>query len=884
MSTFLSKSLLATTALASFTFAAPIQAQINSVDLPDELVVTGVRGIPRSVLDSPVAVDTFDQDAIEAVAFSDMNDILQTLVPSFNIGREPSSDGATFIRPLELRGLPAHHTLLLVDGKRRHRSALVGDRDAGVHGPDPATIPAIAIKSIEVLRDGASALYGSDAIAGVINVRLKDSSDGGLVRAEVGQHYEGDGRSATISGNIGLPIGPNGFVSVSAEFNNTQATERSVPFCRAGRFCLDPSDERFASTSANAQGYVLGRPNAPTAYERALQANFPASVPLATTVESKNVVPWGQPNSTSTRFFVNAGLDLADNTELYGFGNYSHSNADGTFAYRFPGIAETRLVRRRNGNLYSVTEDFPGGFTPRFFGEVVDWSALMGVRGQIGDSFNWDLSGRHGQSEIGFEITQTYNPSLGPDSPKNFNPGSLQNEETQVQADFTYDLSGFGFSGAVFAFGASYLDERYEIKAGDPASFAVGPYINSDPFGLCTGITRTGSVPVTDILNCANSSDPVYNKLQSVGSNGFPGYSSRFADTYKRDSWAVYGEVSGNLTNWVFVQAAARHESYSDFGSETVGKFAALVNLSDWFALRGSIGSGFRAPTPGQQGTTKVSTDLPFGEPVAVGLFPAGGPVGVALGAKPLKAETSVTLTGGFTAQFGRLKLTADYYDITIDDAFSQVSTLPVSSDPTRGAAYQQYLALTAAGVDGAAGIGGVFYYQNLIEIGSKGFDVVASYPLAWGQNQLTDLQFSLSYNKVKILDDPAETLGFEDRFDFENFNPNLRFTFVANHRFSDKFSVLGRASYYGNYANGNNNLDQVQEYAGKVFIDLEASLKVTDDIRIGVGGRNIFDEYPDKVDFRQTNDDTHSGRLYESQGKLPWQGGFYYVRASVTF
>lgn len=850
----------------------------------DAVVVTGVRGRERTMLNSPSPIDVFSTADIQAVSYTDTADILQTLIPSFNIGREPSSDGATFIRPMELRGLPAHHTLVLVNGKRRHRSALLGDRDAGVHGPDVATIPSIAIQSIEVLRDGASALYGSDAIAGVINFQLKSDPQDRVASVEFGGFTEGDGDNLTLETNIGLPLGSDGFVSISAEYNDSEATERSAPFCRAGRFCLDPSDERFLTTNAVARGYVTGTPNAATAYERALQVNFPQSVPLATGVDSKNVVPWGQPNSQSLRFFVNAGLQLSDQAELYGFGNYSSSEADGTFLYRFPGIAETRLIREADGSLWSAVEDFPGGFTPRFFGEVIDWSSLLGVRGDIGESFTWDVSARLGFSEIDYTLTNTYNPSLGPDSPTSFKPGTLVNDETQVQADFTYSFDAFNVEDVVLAFGTSFMNEGYEIKEGDAASFAVGQYINKDPHGLCAGITPTLNLPASDLLNCANRNDPVYNVLQSVGSNGFPGYTDLFAGAYTRDSWALYGEMSGDLTERLFVQVAARYEDYSDFGSETVGKAAALYRLTDGLALRGSVGTGFRAPTPGQQGTTKVSTGLPFGEPVAIGLFPASSPVGQALGAEPLAAESSITRTVGVTGQVGKLSFTADYYDIQIDNAFGQISELPVSSDPADGAAFQNFLALEAGGVAGAAGIGAAFFYQNVVEISSHGVDLVMSYPVEWRGGQSTDLQFAWSWNEVAIEDDPLGTLNFESRFDYENFDPNTRLYLTANHRFDDRLSILGRVSHFGDYANGNNNASQVQNYQGKAFFDLEATWKVRDNMTLSAGGRNIFDQYPDEVDYRATNDDTHSGRRYESQAVLPWQGSYYFARLIYDF
>jgi len=361
---------LSVAALAMPALSTQAQAQGAQDEAIEEIITTGLRGKPRSAVDSAVPIDTFDASSIEAVAHTDTQDILQTLVPSYNVSRQPISDGSSFIRPAELRGLPSHHTLVLINGKRRHRAALVSIGGSGTQGPDVATIPSTAIQSIEVLRDGASSQYGSDAIAGVINFNLKDNSEGITLVADTGSYYEGDGDSYTIAGNVGLPLGESGFLSVSLEATEQDFNERAEPYCE-GWFCTDPTNPIFATTPQERQDYVNGVASNPgttdplLAYQNGLQTAFPAGLPFAS-VEGVNVMPWGQPNNEAVRGFVNAGYELNNGVELYGWGNYSKSKGDGSFFYRYPGNGTIEFLREADGSLYSPLEKFPGGFTPRF--------------------------------------------------------------------------------------------------------------------------------------------------------------------------------------------------------------------------------------------------------------------------------------------------------------------------------------------------------------------------------------------------------------------------------------------------------------------------------------------------------------------------------------
>lgn len=813
----------------------------------EKIAVVGARGAPRSVTSSPVPVDVLSAEDINGVASSDMNDIMMTLVPSYTIARQPISDGGTFIRPAQLRGLPTDKTLVLVNGKRRHRAALVQIGGSGTQGPDLATIPAAALGSVEVLRDGAAAQYGSDAIAGVMNFQLKNNAEGGSVSIDIGQYSEGDGDTYTLSGNKGFSLGDDGFMSISAEITDSEATYRGEQYCESW-FCVDDQSPEYIAAAEEQGRTVHG---------------------------SSQVQPWGQPNYSGAKVFINSGYAISNDMELYSFANYSESEGDGSFFYRYPGNGTIEDLREPDGSIYSPLEKFPGGFTPRFFGDITDYSFAAGIKGMTGD-LGYDFSGRYGYNEISYTLSNTINPSMGPDSPTSFKPGDLSNDELQFQADFTYDLAEY-----VFAFGASYMEESYEISAGGEDSYSVGPYSTPDPWGFCDGTATAEAVAtaVANGLDCSNPDDPVYTAV-GVGSNGFPGYSADYIGTYERDSYAVYADISGDLTDKLFAQAAIRYEDYSDFGSEVVYKIAGIYQLTPEVALRSSYGTGFRAPTPGQQGTTNVSTRLPNGLPVATGLFPAGGVVAQALGASELKPETSTNFTFGLTADYGDFTLTIDYYNILLEDRVNSISTLDVSTDPTSGDAYDNYLALDAAGVAGANTIGGVFYFQNAFDTVTEGVDVVATYSL---ETEFGDTKFtgSFNYGTNEFDSDPSEYFNAEDTFDFENGTPETRGVISVRHMMDD-IAVTARLNYYGGYENsdGSSEITAIQEFDPEYMFDLEGTYFISETLSLAAGARNLFDNYPDPGEMG----DSCCGRIYRSDSIVDWQGRFYYMKLNYSF
>ena len=890
--------------LAPAAYTPMALAQQDAADL-EEIIVTGARGRPRTVTDSPVPVDVFSAEEIEAISYTDTNDIIKTLVPSFNISRQPISDGASFIRPAELRGLPTDKTLVLINSKRRHRAALVAIGGSGTQGPDMATIPAVALQSIEVLRDGAAAQYGSDAIAGVINFLLKENREGGSVSIDSGQYSEGDGASTTVQGNIGLPLGDNGFLSISGEFYEADQTTRSNQYCESW-FCLNPNDPSYtafenAGSASSIRGVGWnGNPATRLHYGRDNQT-FLSNTHLANIGDGDVVQPWGQPEAEAARVFFNAGIELDDNNELYGFGNFSDSTSNGSFFYRYPYNGTIEELREPDGSVYFPLEKHPGGFTPRFFGDVRDVSVVGGIRGEMDNGLGYDFSARTGESEIQYTLSNTINPSMGPESPTSFRPGDLINSETQLQADFTYELD----NGALIAFGASWMDESYEVVQGEEDSYRAGPYANIDPHDFCEAgpdgmLTGSGAYADNmasakgsgvDGLDCTNSNDPVFNVV-GVGSNGFPGYSPQFSEVYERNSVGLYGDISGDVTDQLFLQAAVRYEDYDDFDAELVWKLAAQLDVTDNFGVRGSIGTAFRAPTPGQQGTTNVSTRLPQGFPVATGLFPAGGPVAQALGAVPLKPELSENYTIGFTAQvMDTIDVSVDFFRIDVQDRTRAISTLQVSSTDAaqagNTAAWQNFVKLRDAGVPGANSIGGVFYFTNGFDTSTQGVDIVATAPIEWGDMGTTTVTAAFNFSENKFDTDRSVVgryLNNEAQHDFENYDPNWRGVITARHELN-QLILIGRVSYYGESINSNTGGSdplglRYQTFDPTWYTDIEGQYRFNDTFRLSLGARNVFDEYP----AQGVVGDTCCGRLWESATGMDWQGAYYYGRLTVDF
>jgi len=633
----------------------------------EEIVVVGSRRRDRSAADSPVPVDVIGGDQFRAHGDSDMNTLLAAMVPSYNVAQEPISDAATLVRPATLRSLPPDATLVLVNGKRRHRAAVIALLGAGVsggsQGPDLSAIPAIALDRLEVLRDGASAQYGSDAIAGIMNFVLKQDSEGAVLDAKWGTHYEGDGDAMTLAGNVGLPLAGSGFLNLSLEWKEVDPTSRSVQ-------------------RADAQGLIDA-------------GNTHVRQPVAQI--------WGAPEiSDDIKFFANLGAEMGGGSEFYAFGNWAKRQVEGGFYFRNPhtrggvflgpmvdangnavdeggtptvkvadlsgdGTGNCPVVRIVNNvpdaaalariasdpNCYSLIEKFPGGFTPQFGGNVHDASVAGGIRGEWRNGWRYDASATAGRSNAQFYLYNTINPQLlaqRNDIDTYYETGAYTETDRVVNFDLSrpYD---FGFAGPVnVALGLEWRDETFKIESGEPNSWFIDPNLE---FGLAS-------------------------QGFGVGSNGFPGFQPGDAGDSTISAKAAYIDLESDVTDTLLLGAAVRFEDYSEYGDTLDGKVAARLQINDTFAIRGAASTGFRVPTAGQANLRNVTTEFQSGMLADIATLPPTNPVAQQKGAVPLTPEESTNLTVGAVFNVGDLDVTIDYYNIEIEDriAFTSRFTL----------------------------------------------------------------------------------------------------------------------------------------------------------------------------------------------------------------
>ncbi|MBL4837870.1 MAG: TonB-dependent receptor, partial [Kordiimonadaceae bacterium] len=605
-------------------YSVPTMAQADGAI--EEIAVIGSRSVkPRSATDSPVPIDVFTGDQFNSLGNSaDITDNLKNLVPSFT-ATPATGDGSAFIRPTSLRGLSPDQTLVLVNGKRRHRTSLVQffapAAGNGSHGVDIGMIPGIALKRIEVLRDGAAAQYGSDAIAGVMNFVLNDSNEGGEVTAQYGQFYEGE-QSWRIAANVGLPLGDTGFVNISAEYNDNEALSRGIQ-------------------QAEAQGLI-------NAGVQGVGDDSPFGDGFGQS--------WGRPETSGARLFINSGFEISDSVDLYLHGNYAETDGRYRFFYR-RGFSEgatnsiTGALLTPHGTLAPlVALGLTGsivqtGYTPFLDGAQKDYSAVSGVKGETDSGLFYDVSIGYGKNELSYFLNNTINTSLGLDASGNipqmdFDMGGYEQAEININADFSYALN----DSLNLAFGAEWREEEFTTVAGETAA--------------TTGAGPSGMAAVTPAD----------------------------AGSFSRNNYAVYVDIEHDVSDDFMLQYAARYEDFSDFGSTINGKLAARYNVSEEFTLRGAISTGFHAPTPGQANVSTIITtfDGSTGLLVEEGLVPATSADAIAAGGQELTEEKSLNFSLGFTASLDdATTLTVDAYRIEVDDRIYRTNDIQTASGQT---------------------------------------------------------------------------------------------------------------------------------------------------------------------------------------------------------
>ena len=822
-----------------------IPSFIAAADEIEEVVAVGTRRDARSVGDSPAPVDVISGSDIKNQGAVDVDYMIRTLVPSFNVNTQPISDAATLIRPANLRGLPPDNMLVLLNGKRRHRGSVIsflgGGIADGAQGPDISAIPSIALKKVEVLRDGAAAQYGSDAIAGILNFVLNDSAEGTRLEIKQGEYSDGDGETWRIAANAGMPFTDDGYANFSMEIQEQDPTARSA--------------QRGDAASLKAAGVPV--------WEHPF-GNGEAQV-------------WGSPKvSDDYKFTANIGLDLDDSKKFYLFSNYAEKNVLGGFFFRNPnnrtGVyddgSDIRLIAdagqaaggartcasnvdakagnlvgaalaayTNDANCFVFNELFPGGFTPSFGGDVTDWSIASGVSGTTDGGTEYDISVHVGENRSDFYIENTVNPSLGPQSPTQFNPGSYIQLEKNFNMDFVRSIPMQSFDLS-FAYGFEWREEQFEIINGDVASFTTGPYFNQG-FG--------------------------------IGSNGFAGFTPDIAGVWDQQNYAIYLDFEGDVTENLVLGLASRFEDFDTFGTTTNTKFSALWRATDSLKFRTTVSTGFRAPTPGQSNVSNVTTASisGTGELVQQGTLSPTNPIAVTAGGAALQPEESDNLSFGLVWDVtDALNVTIDAYEIEITDRIALTGNFSLSD--------AQRAALVAAKVPGASDMQTFRFFTNDFDTTTDGIDVVATYSTEL-MGGVTD--FTFVYNETDTEVDRSTLLSASRINALEALLPESRWNLSAVHNVGD-WTILARYMYVGEseYYYGLNDLGNpdITTLDDQSQLDLEFT-RDFGNYQITLGAENITDEYPEK-----DTGVTCCGAIYPEFAPLGFMGAFYYLRVGI--
>lgn len=785
------KRLLATVALGAAALSSLLPAVAQAPQASERetvVVVTGTRVANRTALDTAVAVDVVTADALTQGGVTEVNQALSVALPSFNFPRPGLADGTDTIRPATLRGLAPDQVLVLVNSKRRHAASLVnvnGTVGRGSAAVDLNSIPASMVQAIEVLRDGASAQYGSDAIAGVINVRLREASDGGNATVSYGwreSEYDvlvgtpesgvpnpgsritrsvEDGRALTVSGWKGLALPGDGSLAIGLEFKAQERTER------------DGYDAR--------RNYALinGQPD-----------------PREATFDRFNA--WtGEPEINQYSVLVNGSTNLAAGVELYGWGSYQFRDSRSAGFYR-------RAQDARN-----VTQIYPDGFLPIIHPQVEDYSTGVGLAWSYG-AWDMDSSVVFGFNEMDFTIENTLNRSLGPTSPTEFDAGG-----------FSYDQTVFNFSGTrTYEVGlASPLNvslglearlETYEINAGEPASYITGAFGGAG------------------------------------GAQVFPGFQPSNEVDEDRSNIGVYADFEANLTERLLASFALRGESYSDFGETATGKLALRYDFADAFGLRASVQNGFRAPSLQQQFFTATSTNFINGVPFEIGTFPSVSPVARALGGLPLDSETSVNYSVGGVLDLGGFTLTVDAYQINVDNRIvlsENLTGTPIVNlltaagitNATGGRFFINGVDTETTGVDIVASFD--------IRTGSIGdFDVIVG--ANFNDTSVTALPTT---RQLSTISPPPVLFARVNVLTFERGTPDTKFNGQVDWSLGP-FGATLRATRYGEVLSPGTTAANDFVIDPATLLDIEGRFRLHDRMTFAIGADNVLDEYPDPL------------------------------------
>ncbi len=918
--------------LSAIALAAPVAAQqapapepsvaaAAEADPASTIIVTGTRRTDRTVAESPVPIDVIGTDAIVNTGATETNKILNQLVPSFNFPQPAIADGSDALRPATLRGLSPDQTLVLINGKRRHVSALLninGTVGRGSAAVDLNLVPGLAISRIEVLRDGASSQYGSDAIAGVINIQLKKANNGGRASVTYGKYISTlddapdltgltlngagqpqldpldnryfltttdgarkvrDGDQLTTGINVGLPVGATGYVNLTGEYRKRESTNRQA-------FDIRPNYIRPSATTFDPREISFDR------------LNF----------------RFGDPETRDFNIFVNSGFEFAGGVEAYAFATYGNRNSESAANYRQQNAAANRdfstispSTTPNNANFVGLT---PDGFLPLINTELRDMAGTIGVRGAVA-GWTGDLSIGRGRNKFDYEINDSLNTSFGPASQNSFDAGGLRYGQTIANLDFTRQFAIGLFKPLSVAVGAEYRREDFQIRPGELQSYAIGPLfrpaINNTTAANCAaqGGVFPASAPATGTCTFPGRAAP-------AGAQGFPGIPVDSRTDVDRNSVAGYVELDADPVEGFTVTLAGRVERFSDFGSTVNGKVAARWEPIQGYAVRGSLSNGFRAPSLQQQYFTTTSTNFINGVPVDIATLAVSSPAARALGARDLEPEKSLNISFGATANpFRGLTLTADAYSIRIKDRIVLTETLGTGGTGNTAAVQAQVTTLLAN--LGFPQVAAARFFINGLDTTTRGLDLVGSYRWRAGGLGNWTLTAAYNYNKTKI-DKRLAALG-----PLSTVSGLVLFGRVEGVRFTDgqprdkvvlsaegdigKFGITARTTRYGKVVSpGATNpiADPTSLTAtgpddillgAKWITDLELRYKPASLVELAIGANNAFDVYPDRSPFGlrpaaiggvyPVNQQYIAYSIFSPFG---FNGRFLYGRVSVNF
>ncbi len=809
----------------------------------EQVIVTGTRRAERTVLESNVPIDVVSSQDLQKTATADINGKLQALVPSYNVRRIPTSDGSIFVRPASLRNLSPDHTLVLVNGKRFHRSAFVDVTARGAQAVNLALLPAGAFKRTEVLRDGAAAQYGSDAIAGVINFILNDQP-GTDAYVQFGEFSDGDGRNLQVGVSSGFTLGHTGFLNIAAEYVDGKASNNGT--------------QRYDAAAIIAQG----------------GAAADAARGLGDVVQR-----YGLPELESKKVFLNSGIYLTENTQVYVFGNYTEDSGVADFNYR-PSITVSGLnadgqtvTFARNGGYnikpnghhsiyqtngsnasgswtatdpdFNLLDIYPGGFTPRFGSDTRDYSFAAGIKGALGDKLGWDLSASLGSDRIEYWLKESINLSLGSLSPTEFDNGAREQKEQTANLDFVYEWQTALSNPLNIGFGFEYRNEEFSIDAGEEASWVLGPLRDLSP-----------------------------------AANGFPGAHPATAGAWSSHNTAAYVDFDIDLTDRFNIGVAGRYEDYSLFGSTTNGKLAARFAFNDAFSLRGAVSTGFRAPTPGQQYLQNVSQNpnlvpaIPRSVDVRAQL-PSNSTAAALFGGVQLRPEESTNISLGVVLQpIEGLSITLDAYQIDIDDRIGLSTDFELTD--------AQRAQLAAVNVPLATELTHVRFYTNSFDTRTQGLDLVAAWRGSVGPGRV-GVTLAGNYNETEFRRFDPALFNEPTRVGFLETIPNLTTHLSADYELG-KWRLTGRARHFGSwtYVSNTSAVTPVYEDIGaETFFDLVGNYAVTDSVNVSVGIENLLDNYIQEVGLVTVR---NNGRLYPGGAPYENDGRQLYARIGIRF